>query len=278
MVRNSSILVTHLHRNAAMKLLIAIPALNEEASIENIIQRSFDARDEIIGNSHITEVDVTVVSDGSTDRTCELARRHIDKIKLIVFEKNRGYGAAIQHAWENSDADLLAFLDADGTCDPRFFADLARALRDEHADIVLGCRLNPKTRMPLLRQTGNILFASLLTLLSGRRIRDTASGMRIVRREAYSRLCPLPNGLHFTPAMSARALLDREARTKLIEIDMPYHERVGDSKLKVGSDGLLFLGVITRAAIMYRPLRTLLLSTGVLTLAVSLYFLRSFPK
>jgi glycosyltransferase involved in cell wall biosynthesis len=278
MVQNLSILVTHLHRNAAMKLLIAIPALNEEASIENIIQRSFDAKDEIIGNSHITEVDITVVSDGSTDRTSELAHRHIDKIKLIVFEKNRGYGAAIQHAWQNSDADLLAFLDADGTCDPRFFANLARALWDEHADIVLGCRLNPKTEMPLLRQTGNIVFASLLTLLSGRRIRDTASGMRIVRREAYNRLCPLPNGLHFTPAMSARALLDRAARAKLIEIDMPYHERVGDSKLKVGRDGLLFLGVITKAALMYRPIRTLLLSTGFLTLAVSLYFLRSFPK
>jgi glycosyltransferase involved in cell wall biosynthesis len=263
-----------------MKLLIAIPALNEEASIEDIIQRCFEARDEIIGNSHITEVDITVVSDGSTDRTSALAHRHIDKIQLIVFEKNRGYGAAIQHAWKNSDADLLAFLDADGTCDPRFFANLARALCDEHADVVLGCRLNSETKMPLLRQTGNLLFAGLLTLLSGRRIRDTASGMRIVRREAYNRLCPLPNGLHFTPAMSARALLDREAGAKLIEIDMPYHERVGDSKLKAGRDGLRFLGVIFKAALMYRPIRlaAVLLTTGALTFWVSLYFLLSFPK
>jgi glycosyltransferase involved in cell wall biosynthesis len=263
-----------------MKLLIAIPALNEEASIEDIIQRCFAAKKEIIGNSHITEVDITVVSDGSTDRTSELALRHTDKIQLIVFEKNRGYGAAIQHAWQSSDADLLAFLDADGTCDPRFFTNLARALWDEHADIVLGCRLNSETQMPLLRQTGNLLFAGLLTLLSGRRIRDTASGMRIVRREAYDRLRPLPNGLHFTPAMSARALLDRKAGAKLIEIDMPYHERVGDSKLKAGRDGLRFLGVITKAALMYRPLRlaTVLLTTGALTLGVSLYLLRSFPK
>jgi hypothetical protein len=104
--------------------------------------------------------------------------------------------------------------------------------------------------------------------------------MRIVRREAYDRLRPLPNGLHFTPAMSARALLDRKAGAKLIEIDMPYHERVGDSKLKAGRDGLRFLGVITKAALMYRPLRlaTVLLTTGALTLGVSLYLLRSFPK
>jgi glycosyltransferase involved in cell wall biosynthesis len=263
-----------------MKLLIAIPALNEEASIENIIQRCLDARDEIIGNSYITEVQITVVSDGSTDRTNELANRHTDKIQLIVFETNRGYGAAIQHAWQDSDADLLAFLDADGTCEPRFFANLARALQDEHADVVLGCRLNAETKMPLLRQTGNLLFAGLLTLLSGRRIRDTASGMRIVRREAYNRLRPLPNGLHFTPAMSARALLDREARAKLVEIDMPYHERVGDSKLKAGRDGLRFLGVITKTALMYRPVRLAsILLTTVLTLGVvTLYFLRGVQK
>src|SRR5690348_13389228 len=72
---------------------------------------------------------------------------------------------------------------------------------------------------------------------------------------SYDRLRPLPTGLHFTPAMSARALLDRDAHVKLIEIDMPYHERVGDSKLKVGKDGLRFLNVITRTAIEYRPAR-----------------------
>lgn len=262
-----------------MKILIVIPALNEEANIENIIQRCLSARGEIVGNAQITEVVITVVSDGSTDRTVELARRHAHNIQLIVFEKNRGYGAAIQHAWQESDAELLAFLDADGTCDPRFFANLARFLWNEHADIVLGCRLNAETKMPLLRQTGNLLFAGLLTLLSGRCIRDTASGMRIVRREAYDRLRPLPSGLHFTPAMSARALLDPEARVKLIEIDMPYDERVGDSKLKVGRDGLRFLEVIAKTALVYRPVRlAALLTAGTLTFCASLYVLSVLRK
>jgi glycosyltransferase involved in cell wall biosynthesis len=238
-----------------MKLLIAIPALNEEESIEAIIERSLAARDEIIARSPITSVDITVVSDGSTDRTVSLARKYTDRIKLIVFEQNRGYGAAIQQAWMESDADLLGFLDADGTCEPRFFGELASALVKEQADVALGCRLNQNSEMPLVRRTGNILFAGLLTLLSGQWVRDTASGMRIVRRQAYHRLRPLPAGLHFTPAMSARALLDRDAHVKLIEIDMPYHERVGDSKLKVGKDGLRFLNVITKTAIEYRPAR-----------------------
>jgi glycosyltransferase involved in cell wall biosynthesis len=258
-----------------MKLLIAIPALNEEENIENIILRCLEARDGIISNSPITEVVITVISDGSTDRTVELAGHHADKVKLIVFERNRGYGAAIQQAWQETDAELLAFLDADGTCDPRFFANLAQCIFSERADVALGCRLNANTMMPPLRQAGNLIFACLLTLLSSRRIRDTASGMRVVRREAYRRLRPLPNGLHFTPAMSARALLDRKAHVKLVEIDMPYHERVGNSKLKAGRDGLRFLWVIAKAAIIYRPVRlSAFLTAGTLTFLVSLYLLR----
>jgi hypothetical protein len=80
--------------------------------------------------------------------------------------------------------------------------------------------------------------------------------MRVVRREAYGKLKPLPNGLQFTPAMSARALLDRGAKLKLIEMDMPYHQRIGDSKLKVGKDGVRFLNVLLATAIKYRPVRT----------------------
>ena len=99
-----------------MKLLIAIPALNEEDSIQSIITRSLAARSHILSHSPVTQVDITVVSDGSTDRTVEFASKFADQIHLIVFERNRGYGAAIKEAWEQSDADLLGFLDADGTC------------------------------------------------------------------------------------------------------------------------------------------------------------------
>jgi glycosyltransferase involved in cell wall biosynthesis len=148
-----------------MKLLIAIPALNEEASIQQIIARCLEARPEIIETSPVTEVDITVVSDGSTDRTVELASQFGDRIKLIVFPKNRGYGAAIKEAWTQSNADLLGFLDADGTCDPRFFSPLINALKTHDADIALGCRLNVNSEMPWLRRLGNRLFASMLALL-----------------------------------------------------------------------------------------------------------------
>jgi glycosyltransferase involved in cell wall biosynthesis len=238
-----------------MKLLIAIPALNEEESIESIIMRSLAARDNILANAPVTEVEITVISDGSTDHTVELASRYTDRIKLIVFEKNRGYGAAIKEAWNQSNADLLGFLDADGTCDPAFFGPLCKTLATERADIVLGCRLNPDSKMPLVRRLGNVIFASLLSLFSSQRVRDAASGMRVVGRRSLPQLMPLPDGLHFTPAMSARAVLNNEL--KIVEVPMPYHEREGESKLRVAKDGLRFLRVIMEAAFLYRPSRPL---------------------
>jgi glycosyltransferase involved in cell wall biosynthesis len=240
-----------------LKLLIAIPALNEEDSIESIIVRSLKARETIIARSPVTDVDITVVSDGSTDRTVEIARQYADRIHLIVFERNRGYGAAIKEAWEQSDAELLGFLDADGTCDPVFFSDLSNAVVGQDADVALGCRMTRESRMPAIRRIGNRLFASMLTILSSSGVRDTASGMRVIRRDSLGKLLPLPDGLHFTPAMSARAMLSKAV--KIIEIDMPYYEREGESKLRPGRDGLRFLRAILDASFLYRPARPLAL-------------------
>ena len=248
-----------------MKLLIAIPALNEEGSIDSIISRSIGARDFICTNSPVTEVEITVVSDGSTDRTVERASRYTDFINLIVFPQNKGYGAAIKEAWQQSDADLLGFLDADGTCDPKFFAKLCDTSIAQNADVVLGCRLNADSEMPLIRRIGNFIFASILTVFSSSRVRDTASGMRVVKRSSLDSLYPLPDGLHFTPAMSARAMLSE--RTRIVEVDMPYRERVGESKLRVAKDGIGFLKVIVEAAFLYRPSRPL----GILAIVFALF-------
>jgi glycosyltransferase involved in cell wall biosynthesis len=248
-----------------MKLLITIPALNEEESIDSIVLRSIDAREFICANSPVSDVAITVVSDGSTDRTVERANQYTSIINLIVFPKNKGYGAAIKEAWRQSDADLLGFLDADGTCEPKFFATLCKTAVAENADVVLGCRLNADSKMPPIRRIGNFIFAAILSMFSSSRVRDTASGMRVVRRSSLERLYPLPDGLHFTPAMSARAMLSQG--TRIEEVDMPYHERAGESKLKVGTDGLRFLRVITEAAFLYRPSRPL----GLLAIALAVF-------
>jgi glycosyltransferase involved in cell wall biosynthesis len=257
----------------SMKLLIAIPALNEEQSVAATIERCLAAREQILTNTTVTAVEVTVVSDGSTDRTAEIAGKYIPHIRLIEFKNNQGYGAAITEAWRQSDAELLGFLDADGTCDPRLFEIFCKRLIDEDADVVLGSRMHGNSRMPLVRRIGNKLFAWMLTLLSFSRVNDAASGMRVVKRSSLTKLYPLPRGLHFTPAMSARAALSRDL--KLIEVDMPYREREGQSKLEVFKDGLRFLNAILEMALLYRPTRPL--GFGALTLLFITAMMMLYP-
>jgi hypothetical protein len=132
---------------------------------------------------------------------------------------------------------------------------LCSTLIAEEADVALGCRMNDDSRMPRTRKIGNALFATLLTYMSATGVRDVASGMRVVRRSSLSRMLPLPDGLHFTPAMSARVLLAGDLR--LVEIDMPYQERTGRSKLRVFQDGARFLRIICETAFLYRPGRIL---------------------
>jgi glycosyltransferase involved in cell wall biosynthesis len=255
-----------------MKLLIAIPALNEEQSIRRTIQRCLDARRWILDNSPVTAVEITVVSDGSTDQTLDRAREFGSLINLVEFTQNQGYGTAISEAWSRSEADLLGFLDADGSCDPQFFANLCKTLIEKSADVALGCRLNGDSHMPPIRRIGNTLFAWLLSAFASQTVRDTASGMRVVRRSALRHLYPLPAGLHFTPAMSARAMLSDA--TKIVEIDMPYAEREGQSKLQVIRDGFRFLGVIFESALLYKPACILSWGAAVCFLIGALLMLR----
>ena len=119
----------------------------------------------ICANSPVRDVDIVVVSDGSSDRTEEIAKS-FDDVTVLVFEKNRGYGAAIKCGFEHGRGDLVSFLDADGTCDPKTFADLCRALEEQQADLVLGSRMGPDSEMPLVRTIGNRIFAWILGALS----------------------------------------------------------------------------------------------------------------
>ncbi len=261
-----------------MKLTIVIPALNEEEAIGSTIERCLAARKTIKKNSPVSSVEIIVVSDGSTDRTPDIAAEYHD-IQLIVFETNQGYGAAIKKGFAESKGELVAFLDADGTCDPEFFAHLCTELSEKGCDVAIGSRMNPQSKMPKIRRLGNRIYATILSLLSNRVVTDTASGMRVIRRDAIEQLYPLPDGLHFTPAMSARVLMDDHL--KIAEIPMPYEERVGDSKLRVLHDGMRFLRTILEMTLMWRPAR-LFLATAAICLTImaglALYPLESWLR
>jgi glycosyl transferase family 2 len=247
-------------------LSIIIPALNEEQSIQSICERCMAEATRIrreTGNA----IEVIVVDDGSTDRTAELARS-VEGVRVLSFGRNRGYGAALMAGFRIGRGNLLAFLDADGTCDPRHLVPMIHAVEDG-ASVALGNRMSPGSRMPPIRRLGNRVFAWLIRCVSGASVNDPASGMRVMRRQALALLQPLPDGLHFTPAMSCRAALD--PRLRIVETAMSYAEREGRSKLSVVRDGFRFLHVIIEIALTYRPLLILGTVGAVQLLVAALY-------
>ena len=242
--------------NSSSRVLsIVIPAYNEEKALPSIIERCLEARAVLQKKTSLTDAEIIVVNDGSSDRTGEIARPYHDRgqIKLISYEKNRGYGAAIKQGFGSSSGEFVGFLDADGTCDPAQFVGLFNNLEANKADISIGSRMGADSHMPVVRRVGNLLYVWLINWMGGSRVTDSASGMRVIRRTALDRIYPLPDGMNFTPAMSAKAVLDKDL--KIVEMFMPYEERIGRSKLRVGKDGLIFLKTIFDIGLFYKPMK-----------------------
>lgn len=239
-----------------MRFALVIPALNEEEAIAATLRRALAARRLVLEKTPVTDMVVVFVNDGSTDATQQIVDGpEFQEVVKVRFPHNRGYGAAIKAGWKAVDAELVGFMDADGTCDPNFAVPLLERLLESGADVVIAGRMNPLSKMPRVRKLGNAFFARLLALFSGRRLSDSASGFRIVRRSSLRRIAPLPDRLHFTPAMSSICLMDD--RLRIEEVPMRYEERIGRSKLSVVRDGLRFLDTMLLAGVVYRPARIL---------------------
>ncbi len=237
---------------SADSLSVIIPAYNEEDGIADILDRvlSIQSSLEAVG---VSGPEVIVVDDGSKDRTMEVVRKY-SNVRLICHEKNRGYGGALKTGFANATGNLLAFLDADGTYPPEHFPELCRAALDG-AELVIGSRMaGAKSEMPKTRRLGNLIFARLVSVIGNQHVTDSASGMRVFRREALERMYPLPDGLNFTPVMSTRAIHEG---IKMVEVPIPYSERLGRSKLNVIKDGVRFLNSIVLTAMSYNPVRVL---------------------
>jgi len=233
-------------------LSIVIPAYNEEEGISEIVLRVLAVREEL-AKIGVDDLELLVVDDGSADKTAAIAE-HIEGVRLIRHPINRGYGAALKTGFGHAKGELIGFLDADGTYPPEYFPQLCQQALNG-TDLVIGSRMaGADSQMPITRKIGNLFFANLLSLVGFQRITDSASGMRVFKRSVLEQIYPLPDGLNLTPVMSTRAVHEG---IKMVEVPIPYSERVGRSKLSVVRDGSLFLHSIIWTALTYNPVRIL---------------------
>ncbi len=249
-------------------LTVVIPAYNEEQGIAEIMERVLAVRPALL-EIGITQLELLVVDDGSKDKTALIASKFCENdplVRVITHTKNKGYGGALKTGFSQAQGNLIGFMDADGTYPPEYYPQLCQSIQNG-AELVIGTRMKGQdSQMPKTRLLGNFFFANLLSLLGWQKISDSASGMRVFRKEILPRIYPLPDGLNLTPVMSTRAIYEE---IKMKEVPIPYSERLGRSKLSVVRDGWLFLESIVWTVMSYNPVRVLGI-IGLVALVVAL--------
>ena len=155
------------------KLLIVIPAHNEEASIVPVVRDLID---------NYPQYDYVVVNDGSRDKTAALCRQN--GFNLIDLPVNLGLAGAFQtglrYAAEHG-YDCAMQMDADGQHKPEYIAEMLAALEDG-SDIVIGSRFLTVKKPTPLRMAGSYIISWSIRLTTGRAICDPTSGMRMFNR------------------------------------------------------------------------------------------------
>ena len=198
-----------------MKLIVLVPALNEEKTISDVVQ---GVPRDIAG---IDQVEVMVIDDGSKDRTAALAREA--GARVVSHHKNLGSGASFQTGISNAlrlGADVIATIDADLQFNPADIRSLVGHLLDHQLDFVSCSRfLDPENykSIPLIKRIGNRQVTWFVNMITHRHFTDVSCGFRAYTRDAALRLNPLSE---FDNAQETLIILSK-GRLRMGEISLP---------------------------------------------------------
>lgn len=200
------------------KLLVIIPAYNEQDNIEKTIQ---DVK------AHMPEADYIVVNDCSSDGTRAILQKTHAAYLDLPF--NLGIGGGVQTGYRyalEQGYDIAIQFDGDGQHDASYIKDLIAPIESGQADVAIGSRFvkNEGFQSSILRRFGIRFLSGLIKLLCGVKVKDVTSGMRAVNREMiekfshnYSQDYPEPEAILFSGLVNA----------KIVEVPVQMRERQG---------------------------------------------------
>ena len=217
-------------------LAVVMGTYNEEAAIGTVLD-DIDA---------VTDGRAEVVCvDGSSDRTPEIAREHG---ATVIEQEPQGYGVAVREAVLTPDRPVVVTTDCDDTYPMERLPDFLAEINDG-ADVVSGDRLYyGADQMPAMNKLGNELFALLASVLMGKRVHDTTTGMRAYRREVLQKIVWTENTGLSAELLMRPVMRGYDVRERPIE----YDERKGETKLDPFSGGAAIAKSIVRVALEER--------------------------
>ena len=201
-----------------MKKLIIIPAYNEEANIEKTVES-------ILKDS--SGFDYVIINDCSRDNTRKICEEK--GYNIVNLPINLGIGGAVQTGYKyavRNGYDMAVQVDGDGQHDPKFLEEMAAYLEEHDVDMVIGSRFIEKQGFQSsgLRRVGIRFFTALIKVMTGKKITDPTSGLRMVGKnvlrifsEEYPKDYPEPE--------TVVGILRRGMKVE--EIPVIMHEREG---------------------------------------------------
>jgi glycosyltransferase involved in cell wall biosynthesis len=206
-----------------MKLVVMIPALNEERTVGKVIQ-SIPRKIE-----GVSSIQIIVIDDGSTDRTRAIARAQ--GVDVVSHSENYGLATAFRTGLTTAlkmGADIIVNTDADCQYDQTEIPKLIHPIMENKADLVLGSRFKGWIEeMPTKKVLGNKAATLLTRLLSGHNVSDAQTGFRAFNRT-------LASSLRITSRKTyVQETIIRAARFgfRICEIPITFRKRGGESRL-----------------------------------------------
>ena len=217
-----------------LKVTIVIPTLNEERGIG----KTLDAVNSEYFRDSKWDLEFIIVDGDSKDKTREIATK---KRSQVILEKRKGYGRAYKTGFSQSTGDIIVTGDADATYPFNLIHEYIQMLVDQHLDFITTDRFAALKHgsMSLKHRFGNLTLAWTLRILFLVNIRDSQSGMWIIRRDALSKIQPLEafnNGMPFSEEIKIEMFTNKNIKAK--EIPSTLSAREGQVKLESFKDGI----------------------------------------
>lgn len=214
------------------RITVIIPCLNEEQGIERVLAGMPEFVDEII-----------VVDNASTDRTSEVAA---SLGAQVIREEVRGYGRSYKRGFSCATGDLIVTLDGDHSYPVDALSYLLEAFLHLEVDFLNASRFPVRDRraMSFKHKFGNLVLSIATSLLFFRWVRDSQSGMWVLRRSILKDMKLESDGMAFSEEIKIEAI--RNPRIRFGEISIQYSSRLGEVKLNPWRDGFQNLAFLVR--------------------------------